>query len=259
MLFVGIDLAWSERNNSGIAIINGNKRAGKLTYAGIAVSDKEIVDLVSDYTKGNDALIAIDAPLIVPNKTGRRKAEALVGELFRRYDAGAHPANRDRLGAWSDGKIRGEVLVNKLGKLGFSHDPSIKRLEHSKKLFEVYPHPSMVVLFNLNRILQYKAKPKRTQEFRVREFEKYGRLLKTLRAYNPSLSLNGVVDDKGKLKGMSVTELKKYEDRLDAIFCAYIAYYYWVNPERCRVLGNMKEGYIMTPVFEFMRGEQKNL
>jgi hypothetical protein len=37
---------------------------------------------------------AVDAPLVVPNETGRRPCEALVGQWFARFGAGAYPANR---------------------------------------------------------------------------------------------------------------------------------------------------------------------
>lgn len=258
MFFVGIDLAWSPKNNSGIAIIEGNARHGRLVQVGIAVSDKEIIRFVSECVGDKNALIAIDAPLVVPNMKGRRVAEALVGDLFRKYNAGAHPANRERLGAWSNGKIRGEVLVHKLERIGFIHDPYVEKARATRKIFEVYPHPSMVVLFGLSRILQYKAKPKRTHAFRVGEFEKYENLLGGLKRKNPSLSIeNGVLGK--KLGDFGVTELKRHEDMLDAIFCAYIAHYYWVHPENCSILGDMKNGYIMTPVFDSMKGVQSKL
>ena len=37
------------------------------------------------------------------------------------------------------------------------------------------------------------------------------------------------------------------------MFCAYIAYYAWVHPNRCAVLGNLDEGYILTPITDVMR------
>jgi predicted RNase H-like nuclease len=115
------------KNRSGIAIIDGNGKNGSLIVANTVLTDEEILDFVSKNVKDEPALIAIDAPLIVPNKKGRRLAEQLVGDLFRRYDAGAHPSNRERLGAWSNGKIRGEEITKSLQKLGFMHDPYVKK------------------------------------------------------------------------------------------------------------------------------------
>jgi predicted RNase H-like nuclease len=246
MYFVGIDLAWSPKNLTGIAVINGDRRKAVLKTSKIVLSDSEIMDFLKE-NLDEKAFIAIDAPLIVPNQTGRRLAEKLVGERFRKYNAGAHPANRQRLSSWS-GKIRGEELSDILEKAGFQHNPYIKKFENKNKFFEVYPHPSMVVLFKLDKILQYKAKPKRDYTFRHKEFRKYQKNLKRLENSDTPLFLPDEIIRRNlnRLKGKA---LKGYEDMLDAIFCAYIAYYSWKNPEKCKVLGNMKKGYIFTPVF----------
>jgi predicted RNase H-like nuclease len=250
MFFVGIDLAWSERNGTGVAIIKGNRNRAELCYSSIAFDDREILDSINNTVKKQDAFIAIDAPLIVPNKKGRREAERLVGLFFRKYDAGAHPANRTRLSQWS-GKIRGEEISRLLKKEGFKHSPYAKKFEKKRKFFEVFPHPSMVVLFNLDRIIRYKAKPKRDYTFRWKEFKKYQNHLRNLEKAKPSLFLpKDIYKDVRKLRAK---RLKNYEDMLDAIFCAYIAYYFWANPGKCSVLGDMRKGYILTPVFDSMK------
>lgn len=255
MLFIGIDLAWSEKNGTGIAILEGDKKKAKLDSVGIFLSDKDIINHLKDKIKNQDAFIAIDAPLIVPNEEGRRLAEEVVGKLFRKYDAGAHPANRKRLSSWS-GKIRGEEISKLLEKENFIQSPYIKRFENKRKFFEVYPHPSIVVLFNLNKIIQYKAKPKRDYYFRWNEFKKYQSYMKNLEKSNPKLIIPKRIL-KEDVKKLKASKLKDYEDKLDAIFCAYIAYYSWANPEKIAVLGNMKEGYILTPIFDFMKKQLK--
>jgi predicted RNase H-like nuclease len=41
------------------------------------------------------------------------------------------------------------------------------------------------------------------------------------------------------------------EDELDAFVCAYVAAYYWTHgTRRCRVVGDLESGYIVTPVSE---------
>ncbi len=249
MLFVGIDLAWSEKNGSGISILKEENNKAVIISSEILYSDKEIIAYIKNKIKNQNAIISIDAPLIVPNEEGRRECEKIVGSLFRKYDAGAHPSNRKRLGSWSNGKIRGEEITKLLEKEGYKHDYTIEKNEQTRKFFEVYPHPSMVVLFNLTRILRYKAKPKRDYNFRWTEFIKYQNLLENLK---PKMGIpkKFLTKDIKKLKGQN---LKDYEDRLDSIFCAYIAYYCWCNPEKCLALGNMEKGYILTPVFDNMK------
>lgn len=257
MLFIGVDLAWSERNGTGITILKGDDKKAEFHSANIFLSDSEIITNINNEVKGGNALIAVDAPLIVPNEEGRRLAEELVGILFRKYDAGAHPANRKRLASFT-GKIRGEEITKLLEEAGFNHEPVIKKFEETRKVFEVYPHPSMVVLFNLNKILQYKAKPRRDYKFRYSEFKKYQSYLKNLEYSKPKLILPEEITEKDVTK-LRASSLKRYEDLLDSVFCAYIAYYAWVNPEKCKILGNMKEGYILTPIYDFMKKQLEGI
>ena len=249
MFFVGIDLAWSKKNCTGIAIIEGNGEYAEICGKPKTVSsDDDIVNYIKEFVGDDNALIAIDAPLIVQNKDGRRKAEQLVHMLFHKYGAVAYPSNRNRLCQENSDKLRGEELSEKLEKENFKHNPYItKQFEEERKFFEIYPHPSMVAIFHLREILRYKKKNKRDYEFRWDEFEKYQCCLKKLSEENPSLKLPEYIVEK-KVKGLKGKKLKEYEDILDAIFCAYVAYYYWFHPQKCMVLGDMKEGYIVTSI-----------
>lgn len=253
MFFVGIDLAWSLKNGSGVTVISDKK----FIDARVLYSDKEMLEHIDKLVGDKPAYIAIDAPLIVPNETGRREAEALVGALFRKYDAGAHPSNRQRLASWT-GTIRGEELSKLLEKQGFAHNPYTKKNEKSRKFFEVFPHPSMVVLFGLNKILQYKAKPHRDYDFRWNVFKTYQDHLRKLKDADPSLFIpkNILDEDVKKLRSQS---LKDYEDLLDSIFCAYIAYYSWKHPDKCAILGDMKKGYILTPINDSVKKQMAEM
>jgi predicted RNase H-like nuclease len=245
MFFVGIDLAWSKKNCTGIAIIEGNAECAELCGKPKTVSsDDDIVNYIKEFVGDDNAFIAIDAPLIVPNENGNRKAEQRINELFRGYGAIAYPSNRRLLLQYSE-KIRGEELSKILEKEKFKQNPSIKQFEEERNFFEIYPHSSMIALFNLKEIIRYKKKQKRDYGFRWGEFEKYQCCLKKLSEENPSLKLPEDIVEK-KVKGMKGKRLKKYEDILDAIFCAYVAYYYWVHPQKCKILGDMSQGYIVT-------------
>ena len=42
--------------------------------------------------------------------------------------------------------------------------------------------------------------------------------------------------------------LKAYEDTLDSLLCAYVAYYFWYwGFDRNEVFGNIESGYILNP------------
>src|SRR6201993_1883199 len=89
MFFAGVDLAWAGSNPTGVAVIDPD---GNLASAGAARDDDEILTALRPYVRG-DCLVAFDAPLVVTNSTGQRPAETALNRDFRRFEAGAHPAN----------------------------------------------------------------------------------------------------------------------------------------------------------------------
>lgn len=84
-------------------------------------SDDEIADFVAAAGADDGVEAAIDAPLIVPNRHGRRPCEAQVGAEFSAYHAGAYPANRSN--PYFD-PPRGAHLAE---RFGWSLDPAIPR------------------------------------------------------------------------------------------------------------------------------------
>lgn len=244
--FLGIDLAWSPRNASGVAALVKGASGVELLACDVVGSDTAILEFVAAYTGSSPAIIAVDAPLWVPNLNGRRPAEAELAAAFRRFDAGPHPANR-RLLAF-DGVVRGEALVAALARRGFVHAPAISAALPARQVVEVFPHPAMVAIFGLPRILKYKARPGRSAELRFAELDRYRQLLGGLAAADPPLQGAAplLAEEPRQLRGQA---LKHYEDRLDALFCAYIAAYaYRWGSARCRVFGSLRQGYIFTPV-----------
>lgn len=256
MNFIGIDMAWSENNPSGLAAIKGDSREGNVERIETGTDDEELLEFVNGVSGDEPAIITIDAPLKVPNEEGRRPAEEVVGKLFSSYNAGAHPANRKRLSQWTD-RVRGEEIVQKLEDKGFIHSPEIEEQEYCRKVFEVYPHPSMVALFDLDEIIKYKKKSGRDYETVWSEFRRLQRHLKELKDSIPSLKPPQLLETNPEdLRGKA---LKDYEDKLDAFFCAYLAYLKWVRPESCETLGNLEQGYIVTPIKENMHEELQEI
>ena len=250
IFFVGIDLAWSVKNNSGVCILVHEKNKCKLIHAGVALSDEEIIEIIKKNVGSNPALIAIDAPLIVPNESGRRKAEDLTSQLFIKYHASPYPTNRKNMTKWSE-DIRGETLSKRLEKEKFKQDPYIKLHEYTRKFFEVYPHPAIVSMFNLDKIIEYKWKPKRSRQYVLKEFDRYRMHIKKFCKKN-NIELPKKIIDKD-LSSLSKKDMKAYEDMMDGIFCSLISYYAWSYPDECAVLGNMTTGYILTPVKSHMK------
>lgn len=243
-VFIGLDLAWSDRNRSGGAVIcNGVLEAS----TGLLTDDASIEAFIAEHLPdGAPAVIAVDAPLRVPNQHGRRRADHEVSLAWGKFDAGAYPANRNLLAR--NGAVRGEVLVGRLHqRFGCIESAPIPQQGAGRYICEVFPHPAHVVLFGLPRTLKYKRKAGRKPESIAAEFARYQQLLASLAAADPPLSGLDFVTaiDASQRRGQMLQEL---EETLDAITCAYVAYYAWHHGPACqRVYGSVAEGHILIP------------
>ncbi len=247
MLFLGIDLAWTPHNPTGAALIRGDARGGELLGTALLGDLDAIVGYVAAAAPaGEPALVAVDAPLWVPNATGRRPGEAELAKVFARHQAGAHPANRG-IAAFRQG-VRGELLVQRLAQHGFAHQPEVAAGAPTRQVIEVYPHAAMVALFGLACTLKYKAKAHRGMAERLAAWSAYQGHLRGLALGDPPLQ--GQADLAGRdVAALRGRALKNYEDQVDAVICAYIGLYahHW-GAARCRCFGDMEGGYIYTPV-----------
>ena len=109
MRFVGIDLAWSDGNTSAAVALALEGDEGRLiAWEDDLGGDDEVYTFVREAVGEGPGLVAVDAPLLVPNEEGARPCDLEVSREFRRDEAGGYPANRRRLGC----KVRGEGPVS---------------------------------------------------------------------------------------------------------------------------------------------------
>ena len=239
MYFAGVDLAWAGRNPTGVAVVDAG---GRLVHVGAVRDDAEILAALRPYLRG-DCVVAFDAPLVVTNPTGQRPAEAALNRDFRRFEAGAHPSNTTKP------EFAGGPRAARLARaLNLDMDP---RSSAGRRAIEVYPHPATVVLFRLARTLKYKAKPGRD----------LGRLKAEL-----LLLMDGVEGLAHAAVPMRVaghdgwvglraqvaaarrkSDLRRAEDPVDAVVCAYVALYTHRRPGGVTIYGDFATGYIVTP------------
>jgi predicted RNase H-like nuclease len=238
MYFVGVDLAWASRKPTGVAVLDPD---GRLVHLGAERDDAAVLAALSPYVQG-DCLVAFDAPLVVTNPTGQRPAEAALNRDFRRFEAGAHPANTTKP-EFADAP-RGARLAL---ALGLDMDPHSSA---ARRAIEVYPHPATVVLFRLARTLKYKAKAGRDVARLRSELLLLMDGVEKL-AHAP-IALTVAGDDWARLRQLVVgaqrkSELRRAEDPVDAVVCAYVALYAQRFPAGVTIYGDFATGYIVTP------------
>jgi predicted RNase H-like nuclease len=243
MRFIGVDLAWTRRGRTGLCVVE----EGAVAASGCVGSDEDLIEWLRPQVEG-DVLVAIDAPLIVLNATGRRPAEQAISRCFGAYHASAHSAN---LGLPSfKGGVRGEWLA---GALSLEIDPMFPPRVAVRRAIEVYPHTAIVALFNLASTLKYKAKAGRTVASRSVALAELLRHLASLQHADPPLDVETgprwTLLTETVRTATTASALAQVEDEIDAFVCAYTALYYWTHgTTRCRIAGGLKHGYIVTPV-----------
>ncbi len=236
---IGVDLAWGERARSGLCHVTDGRVAASASLTDL----DEIVDWVS-VRRSPGLVVAVDAPLVVANATGRRPCDDAVSRLFGAAEAGAHSCNR-KMPAFRDGGRAARLAQ----ALGLPTDPDAR----GGRVIEVYPHPALVAIFGLGRSLKYKRRHGRDWEVRGAEFGRLIALLERLRGFDPPLDVTSA-PRWGELRariGSATThaELDRAEDELDAFVCAYVGVYHlrWAGI-RSFVVGDLPSGYIVTPL-----------
>ena len=232
-VFIGVDLGWYGKP-SGLASMALEGSALRLRAVNRLESVDEILDWIQTEAGSGNAVVAVDAPLVIRNPISIRPAEHELNADYRRFHSGCHAANLGRPFA--------EKVISfsrRLEALGFGHGASITPRQEGRFQIEVHPHAATVNLFGLDRIVKYK---RGTREQRGRELRRLRSLaMAHLPALSPSLS--------ARFPSIPKTgNLKPTEDKIDAILCAYIAAHWWVwTTKRNRSYGNQESGYIVVP------------
>ncbi len=234
---LGLDLAWSPRNPSGVAAIDA---AGRLLDVRADLrTDDELLGWVRRW-RGSRGVIGIDMPTIVRNPEGVRPAERDLAAVFRRQHAAPHPANLRRFPTGG----RARFLIDSLASDGIVEALDIVPNDMRTVAIEVFPHPAHVRLFALDRIFRYKKKSRPWPSV-LDEWARYRAALGSLERADPPLVLDARVPIR-----VDAVRYKQWDDTLDAISCAYIAAFVfrWGSAApHVRCFGNLDDGYIIVP------------
>ncbi len=231
-VFVGIDLAWGERNPDGVCCLLFDGRNVTVYDITLTVGDEMLFQKILEWKKLSCVgLIAIDAPLIIKNRNGMRPVDKLTHQLYRKQHAGCHPAYLEKI-------QRPVRIAKRLINLGIP--VSFQIPTEGFGAIEVYPHISMIHAFGLQRILKYK---KGNVAKRAKEFKKYQTLLHdSLFDFFPKVATDSCLEMFLKIKPWS----KTLEDQTDALFCALIAWHHWYwKGMFSEVLGDEETGFIV--------------
>lgn len=243
--FIGLDLAWTAANESGVCWLEGDTPDG-LRCVRIEAATYGVAELAEEAAAvAGPVVVAIDAPVLYAPE---RWVEREIARRFGRYKASAHSAHH----AVRQGRTAGIELGEALAARGFTLDPAalLGEPRAERMAVEVYPHTIHVRLFGLAERLPYKPKKGRDVAFRrnaMREYQRHLRRLiereaagllvsaDVLRALDPHTAATA--------KGRA---LKRLDDTLDGLTCALAAWLAWREPGAWEAIGDLT-GAIVAP------------
>ena len=239
---IGVDLAWGERSHSGCAELVWDNGELVLDRVDLLHRIDEIVDWIGP--ERGDWAVAVDAPLVILNKTGGREAGEQASRLYSPYEAGTLLINLDRFG----GHHRGGRLLRELEAHGGQLVEQAADARGRRLVFETYPHIVMVELFGLERTIKYKHGSDVFKCAGQRQLAYLIRRHLCSDSAHPRVRINSLLD--GLLREpdsiLDGRSLKDREDKLDAIVCAYMSA--WLDAG-CPLqgLGRPGTGVMVTP------------
>jgi predicted RNase H-like nuclease/ppGpp synthetase/RelA/SpoT-type nucleotidyltranferase len=237
--YVGVDLAWGQVRPSGVAVLQAD---GVLLHVSSQGDDASVLATITPYVEG-DCVVGFDAPLVVVNATGNRAAEKALNADFARFDAGAHPTNLGKP-ELADGPRAARLAA----ALGLDLDPETSS---RRRALEVYPHPATVALFRLGRTLKYKDKKGRTVSGLRSELLQLMGHIEGLRDAALPMQVDHHHDWRALVEVVENAErkadLRRAEDQVDAVLCAYVAMHADRRPDQTTTYGDLETGYIVTP------------
>ncbi len=195
-------------------------------------------------TAGNDAVIGIDAPTVVPGDApdaiAIRPADRLAHSLYGKYRAGPSLANLS-LALRRRTTSATTRLSSELANLRFLHGDQLSPHSEGRHQIEVHPPAASVQLFLLARAIRYRSGT-------VAQRKEGLPLLRGLMLdHFPRLFPRLAVTDLPEIPSLG-PDLNVMAHRLDSLMSAYVAAHWWYwGRERNDVLGDAASGYIVVP------------
>jgi predicted RNase H-like nuclease len=244
--YLGVDLAWREdhadrrANETGVAAIDSY---GRVLAAGWTHGVEETLAWANAAADG-DALLFVDAPLVVCNDTGQRLCEKQVGQRYGRWKVSANTTNT------RSPRLAGIRLLSMAQQAGWRYsDGTSGPPAGGLVISETYPYATLVGAAELgydSERPRYKRKPPwlpagQWRPERAKNCDILISRLGRLAAADPPLLLESFPTTKRLVQEPSPTSDAAYkhrEDLIDALLCAWTASL-WARHglHRCQVLG----------------------
>lgn len=250
---LGIDAAWGTREPSGVALVR--RDIDGWHCLAVAPSYESFIALTTrgsevDWSRpstGGEAnvdnlleaaairagqppnVVCLDMPLSRGQIVTRRAADQQISQAYGARLCSAHSPTGARPGPL------GDRLHKSLARHGYRLITANDDPVDNGALLEVYPHPAIVELLCLERRLEYKVSKSNRYWPRASVFERRRMLLDNFQRLDEGLSswLGPLpLDLPSHEQVATLSELKRYEDALDAVVCCWVGIRYLARGAR---------------------------
>jgi predicted RNase H-like nuclease len=136
--FLGVELAWSDGHTSYESGVVAVDEQGVVVDAGWTVGVDATVAWAGQHAI-DDAVIFVDAPLVVANETGQRLCEKQVGQRYGRWKVSANSTNL------ASPRQAGVRLREELEAAGWVYaDGAGEKVTGGRTVSECYPYTTLV-------------------------------------------------------------------------------------------------------------------
>jgi predicted RNase H-like nuclease len=233
---LGIDAAWTDSKPSGVALIRQSGSDWKviaaepsyqtfIRKAGLSEPFTNLPDpqrlliAARQLLQGESlAVVAVDIPLAKTPITGRRLSDNAVSLRYGKQHCGTHTPNTTRPGSI------GTTMTEGWRGLGYGLITS-GATNSANALIEVYPHPALLTLLNVDSRVPYKVAKSSKYWRGATVRSRIENLLKEMGRIRDGLSreISGIELPLPIAADVpTLASLKPYEDMLDALVCCWV-------------------------------------
>jgi len=222
MYYIGIDLAWTYKNETGFCVIDDNLNC--IFNEARIYSDEKLVELIMTY---QPSIVSVDAPLEVKNEQGSRVCDSLVmkHKIYDRYLKLFATSRSYMLRTFK--AIRGESIYRLLKEEGYNL---------GMNLTETYPTGIFLSLMPELFDNKYKLSSKLSLQLILEHANAVLNALKKMGIKNILIDLDNITTKKA---------YKHVEDQIDGLLCAVNSYYF--HQKKVKIFEADDNGYISLP------------
>ena len=240
---LGIDAAWTATGASGVALVASARhgwrciaiapsydefyslsRGRPVTWIdgpdnGSPPNVSRLLSAARTLSRTEIDLVAVDMPVATVPIVGRRVADRDISTAFGGRGCSTHSPNISRPGAL------GARLMRDLSSAGYSLATGTTKAGTAPRTIEVYPHPALLALLGRSYRIPYKVENSNRYWPKVSIAQRKQNLLAEFQAIDSTLAHNlGPTGVPLALASpmTALSRLKRFEDALDALICAWV-------------------------------------